>query len=91
MMKRLVILLFGCLLTNSVRAQFLKIEDESSYDLRSRSFVYLEDKKGKLTIQDVKAVSPDQFLLNEMDVFNFGFTKSTYWLKNHCTKWYDCQ
>ncbi len=81
MMKRLVILLFGCLLTNSVRAQFLKIEDESSYDLRSRSFVYLEDKKGKLTIQDVKAVSPDQFLLNEMDVFNFGFTKSTYWLK----------
>lgn len=81
MIKRLVILLFGCLLTNAVSAQFLKIEDESSYELRSKSFVYLEDKSGKMTLQDVKAVSPDQFLLNDVDVFNFGFTKSTYWLK----------
>ena len=81
MKKQLVFFLLGCLLTNTVRAQFLKIDDVSSYDLRSKSFVYLEDKNGKMTIQDVKAVSPDQFLINDLDVFNFGFTQSTYWLK----------
>ncbi|MFT5513849.1 MAG: hypothetical protein ACI8SE_002260, partial [Bacteroidia bacterium] len=81
MMKRLVYLVLFCLLTNGAKAQFLKIDDESSYDLRCKSFVFLEDKSGKMTLQDVKAVNADQFSTYALDVFNFGFTNSAFWLK----------
>ncbi len=81
MIQRLVYVLLFCLLTNGANAQFLKIEDPTSYELRCRSFVFLEDKTGEMTIQDVKAVNTNQFVSYDLDVFNFGFTTSTFWLK----------
>lgn len=81
MMKRLAYLVLFCLVTNGAKAQFLKVDDGTSYALRCKSFVFLEDKTGKMTLEDVKAVSTNQFSTYDLDVFNFGFTRSTFWLK----------
>lgn len=81
-MFRKVLLVFLTLsLFIPAQAQFLEISDETSYALRCRSFLYYEDPTGEMTFEDVQSLSSDKFLTYEKDVFNFGFTQSTFWLK----------
>jgi len=42
---------------------------------------YLEDKDGKLDLEAVLKVSPNQFSAGKQDILNFGNTTSAWWIK----------
>ena len=64
-------------------SQNLLLKDNDTYRIRCTSFVYFEDPSGDLKIDDIKNLPEDSFKNYSKEVFNFGFTSNTYWLKTN--------
>ncbi len=80
----LLLLVFFLLNFSTISAQQkAAVIDENTEEISlGRLFVYQEDKKSELTIDNIeKPVNASSFLPSDKKDFNFGFTPSAYWFK----------
>ncbi|ATP56113.1 histidine kinase [Pedobacter ginsengisoli] len=56
--------------------------DKQSYQNIGKKLIYLEDKTGELTLNEVKKLyQADKFKQSKDDILNFGNSKSTFWIR----------
>lgn len=81
-MLRTLLLIFLLSAITPLFAQTTIDINKSSYVNIGKSTVYLEDKTTALTIRDIAGGKYDQaFLQGKQEVFNWGISKSAYWIK----------
>lgn len=82
MMLRTILLIFLLGIITSLSAQTTIDINKSSYVNIGKFTMYLEDKTAALTIRDIVGSKYDQtFLQGVQEVYNFGISKSAYWIK----------
>lgn len=73
----LIMLLIGCI----ARADTFAVEPEQTTDALNSYILYLEDPSQTLTIDDIMNEPPERWTQNSNQVFNMGYSSSTWWLK----------
>ncbi len=73
----LIMLLVCCI----ARADTFAVEDDQTKDSLFHHVDYLEDAAHSLTIDDVMDLPTDRWSANEDQVFNKGYSDSTWWLR----------
>jgi len=86
LIKKNIILLFIIIIQftaiTAANSQIITLDHEKSNYLLGRNLYILEDKDGSLTIDNILKNDYDsRFIKSEIDIPNYGFTTSTYWIK----------
>ncbi len=76
-MKNLIKVLFLLFLFNGVASAEVTLDGENQ-NIELLGVPFLEDKKGKLTLEEVQS---KEFSVQEKKIASFGFTSSVYWFK----------
>lgn len=80
---RLLILFFIIFLNSTLSATPILVLDENIGKYKLGPYLeILEDKEGQLSIDDVKnKKNKDRWIENKVDIPNYGFTQSAYWVR----------
>ena len=76
------ILLFFCLFHFKSTGQVLELDSNFSYKNLGKQLTYMEDKSGKLSLSQVRAMEKALlFKPGKEEILNLGNTKSAFWIK----------